>query len=208
MPEKNELVVVDTNCLVRLYFSPVRPLLARPVANHSLKTLDEMAEELRRLAAGERHAWLSEPVILDEVNGAVIKLTRAQRRSIAAAAVDMRKTGDNILRAYCKKHKLRMLRNLSGVDAFALAAALELKAKLATDEWPLRMVAAQTDADDSVGRVPLLSSVELLSFVEREGLCTREQSRTTYRNWANYQELTRDAPMLFKKLFEEEPPAG
>jgi hypothetical protein len=48
MPDKNKLVVIDTNCLVRIYFSPVRPLLSKPVALHELKTLEEMARELRR----------------------------------------------------------------------------------------------------------------------------------------------------------------
>lgn len=206
MPNKNQLVVVDTNCLVRLYFSPVRPLLSKPVAQHELKTLEEMAKELRGLASGERHAWLNTPVILDEVNGAVISLTRAQRRSIEKETPAVRKAGQNKLHAYCLKHNTKAQRNLSYVDAFALTASIELKAILATDEWPLRLVAASTDANDNGDPVKLTSSVELLSFVEREGLCTREQRIKTYLDWAAYQELTHDAPAFYKQLFAEAPP--
>lgn len=206
MPDKNQLVVVDTNCLVRLYFSPVRPLLSKPVALHELKTLEEMARELRGLASGERHAWLNTPIILDEVNGAVVQLTRAQRRAIEKDTPAVRKAGQNKLHAHCSKHNTVVQRNLSYVDAFALTASIELKATLATDEWPLRLVAASTDANDNGDPVQLLSSIELLSFVEREGLCTREERIKTYLEWAVYDELTPDSPRSYKRLFGEGPP--
>ena len=206
MPKKTQLVVVDTNCLVRLYFSPIRPLLAKPVAMHELKTLEEMASELRGLAKGERHAWLNTPVILDEVNKAVIELTAVQRSAIERDAPNVRKAGQNRLAAYCLKHNTKAKRNISYVDAFALTAAIELEATLATDEWPLRLVAASTNANDNGDPVKLLSSVDLLSFVEREGMCTREQRVKTYLDWVDYLEVTRDAPALYRQLFAEEPP--
>jgi hypothetical protein len=165
MPDKNKLVVVDTNCLVRLYFSPLRPILGRPVAGYELRTLRELAEELKALAAGDRHAWLTDSVIQSEVDGAVHELTRAQTKTINDEAPAIRRTGDASLRQYCQQNNIGRSRTLSLNDAKALTAALELQAALATDEWPLRRVAALYD-DDAGNPVELLSSVDFKAHID------------------------------------------
>jgi rRNA maturation endonuclease Nob1 len=161
MTNKNKLVVVDTNCLVRVYFSPLRPILARPVAGYELKTLAELADELKELAKGHDMAWLSDKGLQQEVDGAVIELTKAQKRIIRDDAPAIRRYGDGELHKYCIAQRSRNGRTLSMTDAKALATALELRAALATDEWPLRHVADFYDDDDG-NPVELFSSVELL----------------------------------------------
>lgn len=208
MPHNNKLVVVDTNCLLRLYISPVRPLLGRTVAKYQLMTLSELARELKGLAKSERHAWLSDPAILSDVDSACLNLTRVQQKSIQALVPALRKAGQTFLRKYCEKKKTRLVRNLSEADALALVASIELEAALATDEWPLRLFSAEVDADDNGGRVELLTSVELLHLVETHGLTTRDERIKTYRDWIRYDELCGDAPKLYLKLFGEGPPTA
>jgi hypothetical protein len=204
----NKLVVVDCNCLVRLYFSPIRPILCRPFAGYEFKTLPALAGELRGLANGQRHSWLSDPVILSEVDGAAIALTSKQRNSIDTHAPNIRKFGQSVLRKYRADKGLIAPRNLSYADAVALTAAIELDAALATDEWPLRMVAGKVDADDEGNAVQLLCSVELLHMVEQEGQISRDARVKTYRDWINYKELFHEAPAMYRQLFGEAPPMG
>jgi hypothetical protein len=204
----SKLVVVDCNCLVRLYFSPIRPLLCRPIGGYEFKTLSELAGELRSLARGERHGWLSSPVILSEVDGAAITLTSKQRVSIDAHAPTIRRHGESLLREYSVKKNLKTIRNLSHADAVALTAAIELGAALATDEWPLRKVAGTVDADDDGNSVQLLSSVQMLHMAEKEGLITRDDRTKTYRDWINYRELYQNASEEYFELFGERPPTG
>jgi rRNA-processing protein FCF1 len=203
---KDKLVVVDTNCLVRMYFSPVRPLMGRAVAKYALMTLAQLAAELRSLATRQEHAWLSDPVILAEVDAAVLRLTRKQLATVDLHVPPLRKRAEKFLREHCVATNRRMIRNLSKVDETALVAAIALDAALATDEWPLRLFSGQVEADDNGNSVELLSSVELLHLVEKEGLTTRAERISTYRAWVQYGEFCEDASTVYRKLFKEQPP--
>ena len=208
MSRPHRLVVVDTNCLVRLFFSSIRPLLSRPMAGHEFKTLDEMAIELRTLAEGDRHAWLNDPVILDEVNGAIITLTDAQRRDIDQNFELFRKRAQKMLRDHCIAQKTVKMRSFSDEDILALMVAMELDAALATDEWPLRLISQKFQANDAGDPVQLLCTVELLHIAETAGVTTPDERRKLYKEWANYGELLADAPQIYRRLFNEPPPSA
>lgn len=202
------LVLVDTNCLVRIYFSPLRPILSRSVAGYELKTLGELAKELKNLAHRADLAWLGDRVILDEVDAATVPLTRLQRDAINQDALEIQKVGNSVLRKDYQDRKLRVLRTLSLADAKVLAASLELDAALATDEWPLRLVAELYDYDNGQA-VKLFSSVELIELLEREGLITREIRMKTYSDWLkNGAALLRESPEIYFRLFNEVPPTA
>lgn len=110
MTNHNKLVLVDTNCLVRVYFSPLRPILGRPVAGYELKTLDGLAKELKNLARRADLAWLSDQVILNEVDAAIVPLTRLQRDAINRDAPDIQKVGNAELFKDFLAKKLRVSR--------------------------------------------------------------------------------------------------
>lgn len=208
MTDPTKLVLVDTNCLVRVYFSPLRPILARPVAGFELKTLDGLAKELKNLAQRQDLAWLSDQVILKEVDAATVSLTRLQSDAINQDALEIQKVGNATLFKDFKDRKLRVSRALSLADAKALAASLELDAALSTDEWPLRLVSALYDYD-SGEPVKLFSSVELIELLEREGLINREVRVKTYSDWLkNGEALLRESPEIYFRLFKEAPPTA
>jgi hypothetical protein len=208
MTDPTRLVLVDTNCLVRIYFSPLRPILGRPVAGYELKTLDGLAKELKNLAKRADLAWLSNQVILKEVDAAIVPLTRLQRNAINQDALDIQKVGNATLYKDFKDRKLRAPRALSMADAKALAACLELNAALATDEWPLRLVSELYDYDNGEP-VVLLSSVELIELLERDGLISRDVRVKTYSDWLkNGTSLLRESPEIYFRLFNEAPPTA
>lgn len=128
------LVIVDTNCLVRAYFSPLRPIMGSTASGYEFKTLPQLANELKALAGHAEFAWLTDPIILAEVDAAVLALTRAQNDTVRQEAQGIQKYGDSELRKHCIAKNLSPFRYLSRTDAKALAAALELNAVLATDE--------------------------------------------------------------------------
>lgn len=209
MTSKDKLVVVDTNCLLRLYCSDLRPLVGGTFSGYVLKTLKELAEELKRLAEGDRHAWLSDKTIQAEVDAAVISLTLQQQNTIDTEVASVRKHGETELRRYKRVNNIRREVGLSMVDARALTAAIELEAALATDEWPLRHVAGYIDADDKGGHVELLSSVDLLHLIESAGCLSREQRINTYATWVKTGEaLLRGTAERYLELFGEPPPTA
>lgn len=204
----NKLVVVDTNCLVRVYFAALRPILGQPVAGYQLMTLRELADELKALAARHEFAWLGSKDIVKDVTNAVLPLTRAQQAAIRRDAPGIRSHGEAELLKHCIAKGLAAGRTLSFKDAKALAAALELQAALATDEWPLRLVAGFYD-DDFGEPVELLSSVELLGLLEKQGLLSRDERIKTYASWLkDGAKLLRGSGRLYLELFGEAPPTA
>lgn len=182
--------------------------MGRTVSGYELKTLPQLANELKSLAGRSDFAWLTDPVIFAEVDAAVLTLTRAQKDNIQLDAPGMKQFGDSELRKHCISKSLSPIRSLSYPDAKALAAAAELNAALATDEWPLRFV-AEYYRHDNGDPIQLLSSVDLLSLLEAEGLLTREDRRKTYADWLkDGTKLLHGSAKLYEKLFGEKPPTA
>jgi len=202
----NRLILVDTNCLIRVYFSPLLPVLNRPAAGYELKTLQALADELMHIAnRRDEFAWLSAKDIQNDVKLAVLPLTKAQSHAIDQEATVIRKQGNGMLQEYCQDQGVN-LRQLSVADAKVLAAALELSIAMSTDEWPLRQVASAYSYDDG-NSVELFSSVELISLLEKEGLLSREDRVKTYADWLKFGEsLLRESPHIYFKEFGEFPP--
>ncbi|WP_145995379.1 hypothetical protein [Macromonas bipunctata] len=113
MEKPNQLVVVDTNCLVRVYFSPLRPIFGRVVDGYELKTLAVLAEEIKTLAERNDFAWLSDKVILSEADAATLKLSKLERDTINEDARAIRKHGNaELYQEYLTKN-LETQRSLS-----------------------------------------------------------------------------------------------
>lgn len=203
----NRLVLVDTNCLIRVYFSPLRPVLSQPAAGYELKTLQALADELKHIANRRNEFfWLAVKEIQDDVNLAVLPLTKAQTQAIDQEATDIRRQGNALLQVYCQQQSTN-LRQLSAADAKVLGAALELSIAMATDEWPLRHVASIYGYYDDGRPVELFSSVELIALLEKEGLLTKDERKRTYADWLKFGEnLLRESPQIYFKTFGEYPP--
>lgn len=204
---KPRLVIVDTNCFVRLYMSPVRPLLGSVVGGFKLMTLTELKLETSlRSNVRERHPWMGAVDIQADLDGACLKLREPKKGKIEQAARVARTTGNGLLAAHCASHGIPLLRELSLTDARALAATDVLDASLATDEWPLRLVATSMGMGDP-GQ--LFSSVELLHLLATVGSLGRDERIQTVRVWIQQAEaLQRGWEARYAELFGEAPPDG
>lgn len=203
----NKFVLVDTNCLVRVYFSPLKPILSRSASGYELKTLKALADEFKNIVQRRaEYAWLDAQEIHDEVDLAVLELTKVQLGEIDQEASAIRRQGNGLLQQHCQKQGIN-LRQLSLADAKVLAASLELSIAMATDEWPLRQVASVYGFYDNGMPVELFSSVELIALLEKEGLLTREDRMRIYADWLKFGEnLLKDSPQIYFRLFDEHPP--
>jgi hypothetical protein len=208
MVNLNRLILVDTNCLIRIYFSPLRPILNRSASGYELRTLESLANELKNIARRrDEFAWLGARAIQDDVGLAILPLTKAQTLTIDQEASAIQRQGNGILLARCKESRIDV-RALSRADAKVLAASLELNTALSTDEWPLRLVAGFYSYDDG-NPVKLFSSIELIKLLEDEGLLTRDDRIKTYADWLKFNEnLLRDSPEIYFKIFDEAPPTA
>lgn len=205
---ENKLVLVDTNCLIRIYFSSLRPILNRPVLGYELRTLQSLANELKHIAnRRDEYAWLSAKNIQDDVDFAIVTPTRGQVAAIEQDAADIIKIGNATLQNYCTERAID-LRRLSMADARILSAALELNAAMATDEWPLRHVSSLYDYDNGAP-VELFSSVDLIFFLEQEKLLTPEDRKRVYADWLKFGEkLLKGSDEIYRQRFGDYPPNG
>lgn len=204
---KPRLLIVDTNCHVRLYMSPVRPLLGSVVGGFKLMTLTELKlESSLRSNVRERFPWMGAADIQADLDGACLKLREPKKGKIEQLARLTRTSGNGILATHCASRGIQLVRELSLTDARALAAADVLDASLATDEWPLRHVATAM----GMGEPGLLfSSVELLHMLEVAESLERGERIETVRAWIHQAEsLQRGWQARYAELFGEAPPDG
>ncbi len=204
---KPRLIIVDTNCYVRLYMSSVRPLLGSVVGGFRLMTLTELKLETSlRSNVRERFPWMGAADIQADLDGACLKLREPKKGKIEQLARLTRTSGNGTLAAHCASQGIQLARELSLTDARALAAADVLDASLATDEWPLRHVANAMGMGDP-GQ--LFSSVELLHMLEVSGSLGRDERIQTVRAWIQQAEaLHRGWQARYAALFGEAPPDG
>lgn len=202
------LVVVDTNCFVRLYFSPLRPLLGRTVMGHRLVTLRELAEETRhRSGLTLRHPWLGSSEVQKDLSAAIVVLTPEEDQRYEEDALYYRREGDDFLERLCRSRGLESLRQLSHADAKAIAVAIDKGYALATDEWPLRAFSQFIEPDESGNPLQLFTSLELLKLFVEGGDLDAAAVRATVRQWLqNSERLPQDWPSQFRRLFASDPP--
>jgi hypothetical protein len=201
MPNITKKIIVDTNCYIRLYCSPVRPIMGHEFSGYQLFTITELKLETDlNTDVIARNPWMANADIQTELASACLKLREPKKSLIADIANVTRKVGNLLLQQYCKDQNTERLRTLSAADCAALATADVLGACLATDEWPLRLVAENAESE-------LFTSVGILGLMERAGSLTREARIETVRIWCLTNEaLHRDWKTEYRELFDEEPP--
>lgn len=194
-------IIVDTNCYIRLYCSPVRPIMGHKFGGHQLFTITELKLETDlNTDVIARNPWMANADIQTELAAACLKFREPKKSNIADVARTTRKMGNLLLRKYCTDQNTERLRTLSAADCAALATADVLDACLATDEWPLRLVAENAETE-------LFTSVGILHLMECTGSLTKEARVETVRSWCLTNEaLLRGWELEYRNLFGEEPP--
>ena len=148
----------------------------------------------------ERNPWMANVEIQAELKSACLKIHEPKKSKIANVAITTRKMGNLFLQKYCKEHHTERLRTLSAADSAALATAEVLDAFLATDEWPLRLVA-------EIAQVELFSSLKILHLMESAGAIERADRTETVRHWCLTNEaLHREWKSEYFNFFKENPP--
>lgn len=199
----DKLVVVDTNCFVRLLFSPLRPILGSTFNGHRLMTILELVGEL---APGtdvvERNPWLLEAAVQKELANNCLKLREPKKSAVLKEAKRLRSEGNTLLRKYCTDNHLDKVRELSAADSKALATAQVIGGVLATDDWPLVFVAERATDVSSV-----LSSVALVHLMEADSKITSKQRIDVVAGWVKSKEaLPQNWAHQYKQLFGQKPP--
>lgn len=205
-----QVVIVDTNCFVRLYFSSLRPMLGVEVAGHRLMTIRELADETRQSTGlTVRHPWLAGGDVQSDLSAAILELTENDERQYDEDAEHYRVLGDEYLRRYCMARQLEEIRQLSAADAKALAIALDRGCLLATDEWPLREFSQFVEPDEHGQRITVLSSLQVLKLFLDDARMSMAELRTTVRGWLlNDERLPRHWQSEYHHLFNEAPPTA
>lgn len=206
MPTKKPtIVIVDTNCFIRLMFSPLRPVLGSAFGGYQLMTIANLAEECGPdTEVADRHPWLLASEVQRELANNCLNFREPKATQVRKWAKIFLDRGNRLLRDYCIENKLDKIRQLSRTDVNALAAAQVLDGPLATDEWPLTW-AAERVSDVEV----ILTSLDLIHFMERDEKITREQRIATVSVWVkNGENLPGNWRATYLELFQEEPPDG
>lgn len=202
------MVIVDTNCYVRLYFSPVRPILGSTFSGYQLVTISDTHMEISSGSnVDARYPWLSEEVLQSEVIASRLNLREPKKSKIRELANHFRLRGNIVLDRLLAEGRIKEPRKISLVDAKVLATAEVLCAALATDEWPLILVAQELgEVHENAG---LFNSLDLLSLMERGGKLDKGQRVETVRSWCqNGELLPRNWRAYYAELFGEEAPGG
>jgi hypothetical protein len=186
MPSGPKIIIVDTNCFARLYFSDLRPILGTQVCGSTLLTLEPLAKEMAESSnLANKYHWVTNDEIQAELLAASswLKLKEPKKTQVENLVREYRVYGNAFLADYCRKHNRQPIRQLSRADGAALAAATVVRGGLATDEWPLRAYARALDPEDDGYKVPLYSTLELLSMLETEGRISGTDRFNLVRAW-------------------------
>ncbi len=195
-----KLVIVDTNCYVRLYLSPVRPILGSTFEGYKLMTLTELKfESGPGTRISETYPLLAADDIQRELHAACLRIREPKKTRIEKLLASTMKQGNRYLAQHYKDAKLLVLREVSKADARALVSADMLGASLATDEWPLKFVAKKIGFPES----DLLDTLDVLSLMEKSGGITASQRRDTVRTLRNYGEFPHGWETKHRTLFGE-----
>jgi len=203
MPAKPTIVVVDTNCFIRLLFSPLRPVLGATFGGYQLMTLADLAAECGPdTEVVERHPWLLQSDVQAELAKNCLSFREPKKTEMGLHARRFRVTGNALLRKHCEAKKMKRVRELSRSDANALAAAQTLGVPLATDEWPLTLVAREQSD------VPLvMTSISIVHFMERDGKISAQQRIEVVASWVKHGEALPDGWRdEYRHLFGKTPP--
>lgn len=181
-------VFVDTNCFLRLYQSPVIPLLGQDIGGYRLLTLECLIDEfLGNPGLVKSYRWVTDKPVIDDLLRAKLKLSGINQRRVQADRRQLKLFADSFLRDHSRKHNLVPPKSLSSRDLELLGTAIVLKGVVATDEWPLRLVCADLmeDPDYQIG---VMNSFDILSLLESHGKLCADDRRQTVDSWVRLRE--------------------
>jgi len=201
---QKKILLIDTNCFIRLYFSPLLPLLGTEVAGYVLLTLDCLIDEfLNSSRLVTQYPWISEEPRISDLNKAKLNLRKPTRTRVQTHSDEIRPYAKSLLELYCQQRQITT-RVLSSRDLELLATTVTLKGAMATDEWPLRHVAEDLMDDPEEYDFELFNSLEVLHLLEKNAKLTPDERRATVKSWLqNMEMLLKNWEIDYERLFNE-----
>ena len=205
-------ILLDTNCFLRLYCSPVLPLMQQTVEGYQILTLEELGNELfTSTRLKEDYPWIASDPKAADLKAGYLRIRGITKQRINQQKIWIRPFAKATLEKYCTAKRINPVKQLSTPDVTLLAAAVETKAVIATDDWPLRLVTQSLlddpDEDDDTYDIGLMSTLDVLAILEQGGLLTADTRMQTVEGWMRKGEnLLRGWQQDYEKLFGEEVP--
>ncbi|MDT0359336.1 hypothetical protein RJO15_26365 [Herbaspirillum huttiense F1] len=177
-------ILLDTNCFLRIYCSPVIPLLGRDVEGYRLLTLGRLIDEFKanpRLVATFTNLG-APPKSTDLENGA-LRLRNPKKGKVEARKAAISAYARMFIQG--KNARGASLTPLSPEDVELLATSIVLKGVLATDEKALTELSRDLIDNEDEEDAPsgTMNSFDVLHLLERNNLLTADQRRNTVSTW-------------------------
>ncbi|MBF5013493.1 hypothetical protein [Burkholderia pseudomultivorans] len=204
--EESRLLLVDTNCFLRIYHSPLRPFLGTDVGGYRILTLGSLLEEFRQSQRLDReYAWVAADLALEEANGALPELPDHDREDVANEIRQLRPYAKAFLERHCAREGIPP-KSLSSRDLELLATAAVFDAAIASDEWPLKLIVEDLTSEDDY-QIEIVTSLHVLQLLELAGRLDANERRNTVTSWLRCDEkLPRAWRELYRQLFGERAP--
>lgn len=203
--EKPRFLLVDTNCFIRLYGSPVMPLMRQTFGGYLLLTLQSLIDEFKdnKDLAG-RYPWVTQEPRLSDLIGSRLKLSGITKRLVEKQLRSLEPYAKTFLATDSKKKGISPPKRLSTQDLELLSTAVVLKGVVATDEWPMTLVIKDLMAEPEEYAIGVLNSIEVLHLLESSGALTSDIRKQTVSAWVSLGEkLPRDWRSDYERLFGE-----
>ncbi|CRY38888.1 hypothetical protein [Burkholderia pseudomallei] len=204
--EESRLLLVDTNCFLRIYHSPLRPFLGTDVGGYRILTLGSLLEEFRQSQRlDHEYAWVAADLALEEANGALPNLPDHDREDVANEIRQLRPYAKAFLERHCAREGIPP-KSLSSRDLKLLATAAVFDAAIASDEWPLKLIVEDLTSEDDY-QIEIVTSLHVLHLLELAGRLDANERRNTVTSWLRCDEkLPRAWRELYRQLFGERAP--
>lgn len=206
---QERVILVDTNCFIRLYQSPVLPFLGKKVEGYHLLTLPLLIDEfLNSRNLQIKYAWLKKTVESEDLKTAGFHVPADDQESIDEIADLHEDYCNDVLYDYCQKEEIE-IRELSPDDCQLLATAIHFRTLIASDEWPLAyavkdLMDAPAEDEYCIG---ILTSIDILFLLEKAGLLNKQERIDTIKGWLrNDEKLHREWRKTYRSLFNEGAP--
>lgn len=197
-------ILVDTNCFIRLYQSPVLPLLGQDIGGFRLLTLAALADEFNNNPNLQKlYPWMVSGPKANDLKNAKLILSGINKRKVTSEQQAVRFYARALLVAHSNKQGISPPKSLSSRDVELLATTIVLEGVIATDEWPLALVANNLKEDPSY-KIEVFDSIKVLHLLESNKKISAEARRNTVETWVRLREkLPRNWRITYEHLFGE-----
>ena len=182
------ILLLDTNCFLRLYCSPVLPLLGQVIGGYRLLTLASLIDEFKANSRlGQIFSQVGIPPRSVDLEQGALRLTQPKKSLVEAQRGPLAVYA----RLFVQHRNTRgaRLTPLSCEDTELLATGIVLRGVIATDEKALTELIRDLMAAGEEAPQACIDSLTLLHLLEQHGRLSSQQRRDTVSTWVRMETL-------------------